>query len=110
MQQEKPGCAAEKTKRYAFFQHTDCEFFPCHPTDAPEAFNCLFCYCPLYTLGEACGGNYAYTDAGRKDCSHCLLPHGRDSAAYIASRYDELMRLAAKRSQATDRRKGEPEQ
>ena len=31
---------------YSFFQHKECEFFPCHKTDHPEDFNCLFCYCP----------------------------------------------------------------
>ena len=29
--------------RYSFFQHTACEFFPCHETAHPEDFNCLFC-------------------------------------------------------------------
>ena len=45
-------CEALSTKpeecRYSFFQHTACEFFPCHETAHPEDFNCLFCYCPLY--------------------------------------------------------------
>ena len=55
---------------YSFTQHVNCEFFPCHPTDHPEDFNCLFCYCPLYTLGSSYG--------------------------YIMSRYPELMELAKK--------------
>ena len=42
-------------KKYAFFQHKECEFFPCHPTNDPDSFNCLFCYCPLYALGDKCG-------------------------------------------------------
>ena len=37
---------------YSFTQHRTCEFFPCHKTSHPEDFNCLFCYCPLYTLGS----------------------------------------------------------
>ena len=41
---------------YSFFQHKECEFFPCHPTDHPEDFNCLFCYCPLYALGTNARG------------------------------------------------------
>ena len=53
-------CEALSTKpeecRYSFFQHTACEFFPCHETAHPEDFNCLFCYCPLYALGDRCGG------------------------------------------------------
>ena len=64
---------------YSFTQHTACEFFPCHKTSHPEDFNCLFCYCPLYTLGSKCGGNFRYLENGVKDCSDCLLPHGRGS-------------------------------
>ena len=42
---------------YQFFQNRDCEFFPCHQGVRKEDFNCLFCYCPLYALGEDCGGD-----------------------------------------------------
>lgn len=83
--------------RYSFFRHTDCEFFPCHDTQHPEDFNCLFCYCPLYALGERCGGNYAYTEQGIKDCSNCLVPHTRKSYAYIASRFREIGELAKRK-------------
>ena len=62
---------------YDFFQHKDCEYFPCHPGANPETFSCLFCYCPLYCLGENCGGSYRYTKDGIKDCSNCLRPHRR---------------------------------
>ena len=81
---------------YSFTQHVNCEFFPCPPTDHPEDFNCLFCYCPLYTLGSGCGGNFKYLENGVKDCSGCLRPHRRDSYGYIMSRYPELMELAKK--------------
>ncbi len=60
---------------YKFFCNKECEYFPCHKTDNPEEFNCLFCYCPLYMLGEDCGGNYTYLPNGIKDCSSCILPH-----------------------------------
>ena len=60
---------------YSFFQHKECEFFPCHKTDRPEDFNCLFCYCPLYALGDKCKGNFRYTENGVKDCSGCMVPH-----------------------------------
>jgi Zn-finger protein len=43
-----------------------------------EKFNCLFCYCPLYMMGEECGGNFKYTEHGIKDCSQCFLPHIKD--------------------------------
>ncbi len=44
------------TERFKFMSHRECEFFPCHEGADPDNFNCLFCYCPLYALGEACGG------------------------------------------------------
>ena len=81
---------------YAFNQHRACEFFPCHKTDDPDNFNCLFCYCPLYTLGSKCGGNFVYLENGHKDCSNCLVPHRRSSYSYIISKYPELAELAKK--------------
>lgn len=84
-------------RRYAFFSHTACEYFPCHKTARPEAFNCLFCYCPLYALGERCGGNYTYTVEGVKDCKDCLLPHRRESYDDITGRFREIAALAKKR-------------
>ena len=44
---DKPLSTKPEECRYSFFQHTQCEFFPCHKTAKPEDFNCLFCYCPL---------------------------------------------------------------
>ncbi len=41
-----------KDKNYSFFQHRKCEYFPCHPIGDENDFNCLFCYCPLYALGD----------------------------------------------------------
>ena len=60
---------------HTFFCNKGCEYFPCHKTDSPEEFNCMFCYCPLYMLGEDCGGNFIYLSNGIKDCSACVLPH-----------------------------------
>ena len=77
----------------SFFCNRDCAYFPCHATDDPDSFNCLFCYCPLYTLGERCGGNFSYTSSGIKKCSACLLPHSLDAAAYIKSRFPEILAL-----------------
>ncbi len=80
-----------------FFRHGECEYFPCHKTNDPEGFNCLFCYCPLYALGADCGGNFRYTDTGVKDCSQCLLPHGRDGYAHVRSKFPALSELARKK-------------
>ncbi len=74
-----------ETKNHAFFTNRACEFFPCHPGADPDDFNCLFCFCPLYGLGDRCGGSFTYTPAGVKDCSRCLYPHRRES-------YDAVIR------------------
>ena len=66
-------------KQYSFFSHRDCEYFPCHSGVAPEDFNCLFCYCPLYPLGENCGGGFTLLENGVKDCSGCTFPHRREN-------------------------------
>ena len=70
-------------RHYAFFQNRECEFFPCHPTDRPEAFNCLFCFCPLYHTD--CGGNCVFRD-GVKDCSACTYPHDPDNYDAVCAR------------------------
>lgn len=85
------------SENYKFFNHKSCEFFPCHKTKKPEEFNCLFCYCPLYTLGNNCGGNFKYNDKGFKDCSNCLLPHNPKNYEYIMSRYKDIMKIASKK-------------
>ena len=59
---------------YAFMQNRACAYFPCHETNDPEHFNCLFCYCPLYRF-DNCGGNPQYLSNGIKDCSNCTVPH-----------------------------------
>ncbi len=82
---------------FSYFQNTDCEYFPCHKAEG-DFFNCLFCYCPLYALGENCGGNFVYIEAGIKDCSHCLVPHSPGGYQYILSKFEEVAELA-KRSE-----------
>lgn len=80
-----------KTRNYAFFNHNKCEYFPCHKTDDPDNFNCLFCYCPLYVLGEKCGGNFRILKNGFKDCTECTFPHRRESYDIIMKRYMEVV-------------------
>lgn len=86
----------EGAARYRFFNHAACEFYPCHDMP-PEDLNCLFCFCPLYALGPACGGAYRYVGEHRdiKDCSACTLPHRRENYDYLMSRYAEIQKLAA---------------
>lgn len=60
---------------HVFFANTACRYYPCHEGEAQ--INCLFCFCPLYTL-PACPGNPSYirsNDRCIKDCSHCTFPH-----------------------------------
>lgn len=81
-------------KHYAFFQNRQCEYFPCHKTDDPDNFNCLFCYCPLYALGRSCGGNCRYTEQGLKDCAQCMLPHRRENYGKILEKFQKVAELA----------------
>ena len=83
-------------KEYSFVCHKTCEYFPCHKTEDKDNFNCLFCYCPLYALGDACGGNFRFTEKGVKDCTNCLLPHVRKNYGYVTGKYSEIMEVAGK--------------
>ena len=82
---------------YNFFQNKECEYFPCHKGADGETFSCLFCYCPLYALGDRCGGNFTYTEDGMKDCSGCLRPHKQENYDKIVSCMEEVLKLAKKK-------------
>ena len=86
---------------YRFFQNRECEYFPCHKVSDTDVFSCQFCYCPLYTLGDRCGGNFAYTEDGIKDCSACLIPHSPSGYDYINAKFDALAQLAKKNRNIT---------
>ena len=81
---------------YEFFQNKQCEYFPCHTGAEPEDFNCLFCYCPLYCLGDRCGGDFKYSDSGIKDCSGCLRPHKKENYGQIVKQMDRVLELVKK--------------
>ena len=83
-------------EHYKFFQNSQCEYFPCHKTKDKDKFNCLFCYCPLYALGDKCGGNFQYTEEGIKDCGECMMPHGENGYEHIMSHMDKVMELGRK--------------
>lgn len=85
-----------ENKRYAYFCNQECEYFPCHPTKELNNFNCLFCYCPLYVLGNRCGGKFVYLSNGYKDCSRCLFPHLRENYDVITDRYEEILAVLAR--------------
>lgn len=91
-------CVADVTFSATFFQNTACEYFPCHEGVPPERFNCMLCYCPLYTLGPHCGGHFNYNEEGRKDCSNCTLPHrGEAGIKMVWAKYDLLSEMASKK-------------
>lgn len=68
---------------YKYYQNKDCEYFPCHKIANDGFFNCMFCFCPLYALGEKCGGDFSYTADGIKDCSVCTLVHGKGGYEHV---------------------------
>lgn len=84
-------------EHHKFFQNRDCEYFPCHQCTREADFNCLFCYCPLYALGDRCGGNFTYLDNGIKDCSSCLIPHRCEGYDIIIEKMGAVMELAKKK-------------
>lgn len=84
-------------RHYDFVQNRQCEYFPCHEGVDQAQFNCMFCYCPLYALGDQCGGSFCYTEEGVKDCSRCLKPHRRENYDKIMEKMPQLMELAKKK-------------
>ena len=85
---------------HSFFQNRACKYFPCHEGVDPRDFNCLYCYCPLYALGPDCGGDFTYTDKGRKNCTGCALPHIRDNGGDLVARHFSKIADLASRNEA----------
>jgi len=86
-----------ENKHYSYFQNRECEYFPCHKGADPENFNCLFCYCPLYALGDKCGGAFVYLEDGIKSCEKCQVPHKRENYGRIVERYADIAKIAEKK-------------
>lgn len=80
----------------SYFCNQECEYYPCHPVGEGEEFNCLFCYCPLYALGKQCGGNFQYNEKGIKDCSGCMVPHGRGGYDHVIKKVGEVIRMGSR--------------
>ena len=87
----------DAVEHYKFFQNKDCVYFPCHAVLDDSDFNCLFCYCPLYALGDQCGGSFVYTENGIKDCSNCTKPHRKENYDRIMGNMGAVMELAKKK-------------
>ena len=84
-------------ENYKFCQNRSCEYFPCHHGVEEADFNCLFCFCPLYALGDKCGGGFVFLENGIKDCSNCVKPHRRENYEKIMEKMDAVMELAKKK-------------
>ena len=77
----------ENKNSHRFFCNLECEYYPCHETEGK--LNCLFCFCPLYRLGDNCPGNPEFIekdDVRIKSCMNCTFPHDPDN-------YDKIMEL-----------------
>ena len=83
-------------EHYKFCQNRSCEYFPCHKGVEEADFNCLFCFCPLYALGDDCGGGFVFLENGIKDCSNCVKPHRRENYDKIMEKMGAVMELAKK--------------
>lgn len=81
---------------YKYFENKECEYFPCHKGANSDNFNCLFCFCPLYALGEECGGNTTYLENGVKDCSNCTFPHNKDNYNKIMEKLGKVVEITKK--------------
>ena len=90
---EPAGAAGDQ----GFFQNRGCPFFPCHAGVEEKDFNCLFCYCPLYTMGEKCGGSFRYTENGVKSCENCAFPHRRENYERVLRRWPEIAALTKRK-------------
>ena len=84
-----------------YFKNEECEYFPCHQVQG-EYFNCMFCCCPLYALGDKCGGNFVYIEGGIKDCSGCTLPHTEGSYERISAKLRAVSEMAKRNRETKD--------
>lgn len=95
---DKPDDKFPEGTHYQYFVNRECEYFPCHPGIDPEEFNCLFCFCPAYALGEDCGGRFSYdNEKGIKDCKACGIPHIKGNYQWMVERAGRLTELVRKK-------------
>jgi len=75
---------------HKFYSNTECKYFPCHKSPESSSFNCLLCFCPLYFLGDKCGGNFKFSGKDKvKNCCDCHLPHTPEYYDVIISKLKE---------------------
>ena len=90
-----------ESNSYRFFSNTECEYYPCHKLYGCE-FNCLFCYCPLYALGDKCGGHFEYLPNGVKSCMNCVIPHSEKGYDYVMSKIGEIVEKTRKKDSRSE--------
>ena len=72
---------------YKYFKNKDCKYFPCHK-GLSDDFNCLFCYCPMYSMPN-CPGSKTYIEKNGKKikvCTDCTFPHRPEN-------YDKIIQI-----------------
>lgn len=74
---------------YKYFCNKDCKYYPCHDVKGKDGFNCLFCYCPLYSMGDGCGGDHYLLEDGTKVCTNCTFPHIPENYEIIMNKLKE---------------------
>lgn len=74
---------------YKFFENRECKFYPCH--SQIDEMNCMFCYCPMYTIPNCPGTPKYFMNKKKriKDCSACTFPH-------VPENYDKIMNVLRK--------------
>ncbi len=63
---------------YKYFKNENCQYYPCHRGMRTEAFNCLFCFCPMNPYDDCTGTPHMIQSSKGgwiKDCSKCTFPH-----------------------------------
>ena len=72
---------------YKYFKNKNCKYFPCHK-GLSDDFNCLFCYCPMYSMPN-CPGSKTYIEKNGKKikvCTDCTFPHRPEN-------YDKIIQI-----------------
>ena len=92
-------------KSYQYFNHQQCEYYPCHKGLEDKQFNCMFCYCPLYRVDCPGNPNYIVGQNGTKikDCSSCVFPHIPENYNVIMeylARHEELVTVSCEMIQS----------
>ena len=78
---------------YKYLKNEACAYFPCHVGYEGDAFNCMFCYCPMYCYKDCLGQpDYKKTENGKliKMCDKCTYPH-------VPENYDKIVAFLKKK-------------